>query len=113
MAHRSFVDREGRRWEVWDVIPSLGNRRRAERRVSNLGTPDGIERRQAERRSGEGRRPALSAGLDRGWLCFDCGEEKRRLTPIPASWDLASEAELAGLLLGALRSPRHGEAAAD
>lgn len=27
--------------------------------------------------------PHVLAG---GWLCFDCGTEKRRLAPLPAHW---------------------------
>jgi hypothetical protein len=26
-------------------------------------------------------------GLEEGWLCFQGGEEKRRLTPVPSGWE--------------------------
>ena len=29
-----------------------------------------------------------------GWLCFDCGSEKRRLYPLPSNWAGRTEAEL-------------------
>jgi len=33
-----------------------------------------------------------------GWLCFESGVSKRRLTPVPARWTEYSDTELAGLL---------------
>ena len=39
-----------------------------------------------------------SPGLERGWLTFQAGDDKRRLSPIPADWATATDAELAGYL---------------
>jgi hypothetical protein len=29
-----------------------------------------------------------------GWLCFECGDDRRRLSPIPKGWARASDATL-------------------
>jgi len=29
----------------------------------------------------------LDPALERGWLCFQAGEERRRFAPIPPGWD--------------------------
>ncbi|HEX2211233.1 MAG TPA: hypothetical protein VHG93_26350 [Longimicrobium sp.] len=31
----------------------------------------------------------MTPGLQGGWLCFENGEEKRRLSPIPEDWENA------------------------
>jgi len=45
--------------------------------------------------------PSLSDMLDpdlcEGWLCFDCGSERRRLGPIPKNWQELAEPDLARL----------------
>ena len=33
-----------------------------------------------------------------GWLCFESGASKRRLTPVPSRWLEYSDSELVGLL---------------
>ena len=33
----------------------------------------------------------LPSGFSDGWLCFECGEEKRRLAPVPEGWDRADD----------------------
>ena len=35
-------------------------------------------------------RTVLNSEYERGWLTFDCGEELRRLAPIPSGWEDAS-----------------------
>jgi hypothetical protein len=62
MALRSLIDSKGRGWRVWDVVPS-----------QSLGRED----------------DTLTPGLEGGWLCFEHGEEKRRLSPIPEGWEVA------------------------
>jgi len=51
--------------------------------------------------------PDTSAVLDpefsEGWLCFDRGNERRRLAPIPADWERLSEHELSRLWTTAMR----------
>ena len=36
----------------------------------------------------------LPRDLADGWLCFDCGTEKRRLAPLPHNWQERSEEDL-------------------
>lgn len=70
MAVRTFDSPDGTTWTAWEVIPG---------RVSEY-------------------RPAVGSHLPRqmadGWLCFDCGSEKRRLFPLPPNWSGRTDAEL-------------------
>lgn len=86
MAYRTFLDSEGVEWHAWDVLPKAVERRLAERRVfdEDVGFPD---RRQSERRQLHGCGTPLKSGLRDGWLCFDAGEDRRRLSPIPKDWE--------------------------
>jgi hypothetical protein len=76
MALRDFTDTAGQSWQVWDTIPGV---------MMGPAAPYPSDH-------GVGR---FSPGRDEGWLTFMAGSEKRRLSPIPAGWDVASEAELA------------------
>ena len=62
MAVRTFESPDGATWSVWEVIPG---------RVSEFRSSFGSH---------------LPSDLADGWLCFDCGTEKRRLAPLPANW---------------------------
>lgn len=91
MSHRTFTDRLGLPWEVWDVIPGV-----AERRA-------GIERRDSarvvyDRRDGGGPWIGVRRELAAGWLCFQNGVEKRRLAPIPVDWERLTDAGLLDLM---------------
>ena len=89
MAHRSFRDDVGREWDVWDVVPTA-----VERRIARpAGRPATLER----RRSHESR-VVVPERLQKGWLAFQSGRERRRLTPIPKDWDEMTGEELAELL---------------
>jgi hypothetical protein len=73
MAYREFNDADGVRWEVWDVLPhdiapTLKSRLR------------------------------LPSELHAGWLAFYSATEARRLAPIPATWPIMSDADLAAAL---------------
>jgi hypothetical protein len=67
----------------------------------------------------EARHTRLRGTFQQGWLCFDSGTEKRRLSPIPDDWRAQSDAELARLAEraevassrrgGARKEPRHDE----
>jgi hypothetical protein len=75
VAYREFTDERGRVWTVWDVYPTL-----AERRVRDAGPPPGVK----ERRRFAQARTRISARLSRGWLAFEARDgERRRLAPIP------------------------------
>jgi len=74
MALREFTDSTGRRWRVWDIRP---------------------EQMHAATRAEDHLQSVIN-----GWLAFEpaAGGEKRRLAPIPARWDTATEAELDAML---------------
>ena len=70
MAVRNFESPDGTMWSVWEVIPG---------RVSEFRSSFGSH---------------LPRDLADGWLCFDCGTEKRRLAPLPQGWAERPEADL-------------------
>lgn len=86
MPYRTFVDTTGTEWQAWDIIPQLGERRSAvtDRRVASV--PPAADRRMSVRRVGTSKRGNLRGIYAQGWLCFDSGREKRRLSPIPSDW---------------------------
>lgn len=86
MAYRNFLDSNGVEWHAWDVLPKAVERRVAERRTFDevVGFAD---RRQAERRQVTGSGTRLTSGIREGWLCFDAGDARRRLSPIPEDWE--------------------------
>jgi hypothetical protein len=89
MSHRSFHDEVGRTWEVWEVVPTA-----VERRVMKpVSRPPTIERRKVREA-----RVLVPEKLQRGWLAFQSGNERRRLAPIPTEWDEMTTAELVELL---------------
>lgn len=70
---REFADTKGTTWQVFDVYP-----------VSRGKTPtDSTEAAHLP-----------DKGLNEGWLCFQCDNEKRRLAPIPLEWEICACAEL-------------------
>jgi len=89
MALREFTDAQGRQWTVWDVHPTL-----AERRKHNAGPPPGVR----ERRRSVEQRVRIRAEMSGGWLAFEARDgERRRLAPIPDApkgWHMAAENEL-------------------
>jgi len=102
MGLRNFRDNQGGEWRVWDVIPyrmqhGQSERRGGDRRRAKGRAYAGVERREGEDRRGH--KPGLlTPGLESGWLCFENGEEKRRLTPIPPGWEEVGEGGLEELL---------------
>jgi hypothetical protein len=78
MSYREFSDRDGRLWEVWEVRPAAIERRQADDRRRQ--PRDFSDRRSSELQF------RLLGGLRDGWLTFQCGMERRRLTPIPEGW---------------------------
>jgi hypothetical protein len=94
MAHRKLRADDGRDWEIWDVVPST------------VARTIGDERSRRSREAAP--RPAhfaLPADLRNGWLAFQCGDESRRLAPIPDDWADCSETALKGLLFDAKAIP--------
>jgi hypothetical protein len=49
------------------------------------------DRRHAPRRMTQVRRGVLRGSYALGWLCFDNGAQKRRLSPIPGDWTVCDE----------------------
>lgn len=84
---------------MWNVTPYA--MQDAERRTGERRLAKGVVYTGPERRGGRERRMRtpglLTPGLEAGWLCFERGDEKRRLSPIPAGWDEASDEELEAL----------------
>ena len=77
--HRAFTDERGVSWDVYAVYP--------EARLS----------------------PKLRGAFQHGWLCFDSGPEKRRLSPIPENWQQLGTDKLNQLVDSAERArPRRG-----
>ena len=69
MSHRRIVDDENKVWDVWEVVVS--------------GTP---------------RRIVVPADMQSGWLAFQCGEERKRLAPLPVAWNEMSDTALLRLM---------------
>lgn len=73
MRSRTFRDRDGTSWMVWQVLPGE----------------------ELDAHGGAG--ALLPAGMADGWLTFENGPEKRRVYPIPPRWMEFSDHELAEL----------------
>ena len=105
MPHRTFVDDGGVPWSVWDVRPQWTDRRQGgdRRRISNddqVDPPILELRRGGDRRKSDSqgmRRVKLTGGFSSGWLIFESGADRRRLSPIPSDWETAPEEQLADL----------------
>ncbi len=91
MALRTFIDGTGQEWRVWDTRPEsiIDEQRFAE----NARIAGDAERRDREAEAPVERRARLpySRGLEHGWLTFESGALKRRLSPIPDAWDTAPD----------------------
>jgi hypothetical protein len=100
VSYRKFLDSENQRWEVWLVLPTAAERRRKERRVATgpgSASYGGHERRKtpSRRLNPFHRESVVQPGFESGWLCFESEEgEKRRLAPVPESWEGASSEQL-------------------
>ena len=87
MALREFGGLGGRRWEVWDTIPSTP-RDYADTAMGRLLSS------RPEVESGAGIPGRFTPGRESGWLTFASGTERRRLSPIPEGWESCGEEEL-------------------
>ena len=93
MSLRSFTDSAGNEWQAFDVVPRSQERRRYERRASGETPRSEIEeRRDIDRRLTVGS-AAIVSGTE-GWLCFERGSDRRRLSPIPDDWRRCNDAQL-------------------
>ena len=87
MSLRAFLDSGGNEWHVFDVVPRTGERRNQERRVVASAEQASADRRDSNRRLGVGGVPRALAINSEGWLCFERGSDRRRLSPIPTDWN--------------------------
>lgn len=95
MPLRTFRTSAGVEWRVWNVIP--GHIGEEERRCGyDRRSPDPVLLyRGSERRVSPDRRTRPpKPDLPDGWLVFEGGGERRRLTPIPPGWEVRSDADL-------------------
>src|SRR3954471_13305237 len=93
MALRTFVDSLGREWTAFDVVPRDSERRQRERRAA--GEVESFEeRRDADRRMTIGSQSTLTSQAADGWLCFERGIDRRRLSPIPSDWEQVTDQQL-------------------
>lgn len=90
---REFTDRNGQRWRVWDVTPSV--------RPFTPTAPD------ASPGASPGPSPFPTFEFSDGWLCFETTNEKRRLAPIPAEWETCPPDVLEELCTRAGFATRH------
>jgi hypothetical protein len=95
MALRTFLDSAGNEWQAFDVVPRADERRRLDRRSPQTPRLDPEDRRDVDRRLTIGGRSPLASGVADGWLCFERGNERRRLWPIPAGWSRCTDEQLA------------------
>ena len=115
MGYRTFLDRDGSYWQVWDSQPTKVERRAA---TADRRKPRLFPWRETERRSGldrrltNQRRITLAEGYGSGWLTFESLSEKRRLLPIPSHWEEMSNGELRALCERAKRIAKVDESAA-
>jgi hypothetical protein len=85
MADREFRDDRGITWMVWEVHPTMAERRRTAVPIP----PDYKERRLNHRV-----RVPIDDHFALGWLVFRTSGERRRLAPIPMDWVSSSEEQL-------------------
>ncbi len=82
---------------MWSVVP--GTRREGERRAGyDRRSPDPVLRYTGpERRMAADRRAStvlVRPELQAGWLVFESGADRRRLSPIPPAWERYTDAAL-------------------
>ena len=96
MTHRKIKDGMGRAWDVWEVYPSAVEQRMSGEVPAVLdGEPPAREKREVRIR--------VPSALQDGWLAFQSGKDRRRLTPIPEQWAALGDEELVRLLARANR----------
>ena len=97
MAFRTFLDRAGNEWQAFDVVPRADERRHYDRRSDHAEQNDASER---ERREERDRRLTIGRGWtlgpSQGWLVFERGNDRRRLSPIPNDWFTCPDEQLDG-----------------
>src|SRR4051794_3435418 len=85
MSHREVTDADGVRWELWEVQPTL-----IEKREEAADPPATT----GERRHVRSNRMRVSPEMREGWLAIRSENERRRIAPIPDGWAELSDEEL-------------------
>ena len=93
MSYRHFNDSQGRPWRVWEVVPSPVCRRRRVRRI-HVAKIHHDRRKRPDRRVDMRRSRLFFPETEPSWLCFEAGEDRRRLRPVPERWWLEDDAGL-------------------
>ena len=110
MAYRTFLDDNGRYWQVWESRPHLFERRKGERRQLPACWVESERRSMSDRRiQARPRSAVVDPRLANGWLTFESFTEKRRLAPVPPRWDEMSVRELLNLWESAKPVARIGD----
>lgn len=94
MGLRTFVDSLGREWSAFDVVPRDTERRLRDRRSADSSESFTDRRGENDRRLTIGGQSMLASQAHEGWLCFERGVDRRRLTPIPNDWEQCTDAQL-------------------
>jgi hypothetical protein len=97
MGLRTFIDSTGREWSAFDVVPRDSERRQRDRRSPPPERESGgafDDRRETDRRMTIGSQSMLASQEPEGWLCFERGVDRRRLTPIPNDWERCPDSQL-------------------
>jgi len=102
VAKRQFKTDDGVTWIVWDVHPEDLGRLSYDRRASSPST-DGAARADVGSRRAE---RLVHPELQHGWLCFQSGTQKRRLTPIPVNWHELPDSVLREMVDAATPAPQ-------
>ena len=97
MPYRRFTDSQGKTWRVWDVLPSLVDRRLAIRRIRSIRIQHPDRRVLPDRRVDMSRSRLFFSPSERGWLCFESGDLRKRLSPAPEDWAVRNDADLEAL----------------
>lgn len=94
MGLRTFVDSLGREWSAFDVVPRDNERRLRDRRSVDVPETFTDRRGESDRRLTIGTQSMLVSQASQGWLCFERGVDRRRLTPIPDDWEQCTDQQL-------------------
>jgi hypothetical protein len=98
MPLREFPDSFGRIWQVWDTYPKGAN--------SAGKGESALSKYMADQVAHGGSQPtSVRPQYEAGWLTFKFDDERRRLAPIPAQWEIADDATLREYLDSAHKSP--------
>ena len=90
MTHRQFVDDDHVAWHVLDVFAHG-------RDYQSAGPTDWPSRADHQQSGSDRPLTEIRQLMATGWLVFQSARERRRLVPIPAGWEAASDRELGTL----------------